>query len=224
MPLNMPSGSVSDISFGPAVVYMGPWKDPATTSPLVGVTPTYDVGYISEDGVSIEIASEKKNIMQGNPKLIEYSFVLQQSATINFTSIEWDFDNFARALGAGNTEYITGIGGSAAAVREQTEKYFQFGGNPTNTLVAIGIQHKMAVDAPVGKTGNTMNIYAWKCQSESGFSIPMGSDEHSFEMSFNVLRSSRDWSNKVLKTDQQLISIQRQSVALSNPFSATSYP
>ena len=112
MPLNMPSGSVSDISFGPAVVYMGPWKD--STSYTTGVTPTTDVGYISEDGVSIELASEKKNIMQGNPKLIEYSFVLQQSATINFTSIEWDFDNFARALGAGNTETITGIGGDAS--------------------------------------------------------------------------------------------------------------
>ena len=67
MPLNIPSGTTNDISFGPGVIYMDPW-----TAPTVGgVTPTTDVGFISEDGVTVEITNETKDIMQGNPKLIE---------------------------------------------------------------------------------------------------------------------------------------------------------
>lgn len=221
MPLNMPSGQVSEISFGPARVFLTAWKDPSSNT--TGVTPTTDVGFISEDGVTIELTSEKKNILQGNPKLIEYSFVLSQTAVINFTSIQWDFNNFAFALGAGQTNPASSfdpvISGSATGVRENSENYFQFGGNPENTYVAMGIQHQMASQA----SSNTINIYAWKCQSESGLSLPLGSDEHSFDMSFTVLRSDYDWSGRALANDSQLISIQRQSTATSNPFSSASY-
>ena len=224
MPLNMPQGQVSEISFGPARVFLTAWKDPSTNP--TGVTPTTDVGFISEDGVTIELTSEKKNILQGNPKLIEYSFVLSQTAVINFTSIQWDFNNFAFALGAGQTSVsasfnpaITDKQGGTTGVRDDDEAYFQFGGNPENTYVAMGIQHQMASQA----SSNTINIYAWKCQSESGLSLPLGSDEHSFDMSFTVLRSDYDWSGRALANDSQLISIQRQSVAQSNPFSSSSY-
>ena len=224
----MPNGEIKEVSFGPARVFMTSWKDPSSVT--TGVTPTTDVGFISEDGVTIELASEKKNILQGNPKLIEYSFVLSQTAVINFTSIQWDFNAFAFALGAGQTNvlganksFTPDLGGSASAVREQTEKYFQFGGNPENTYVAMGIQHQMA-SGHTGALGNTINIYAWKCQSESGLSLPLGSDEHSFDMSFTVLRSDYDWSGRTLSNDSQLISIQRQSTAASNPFAASSYP
>ena len=68
MAFNTPSGQINNITFGPAKVYIGLHSD---TSPC---TPTQDVGFISEDGVSVELASEKKNINQGNPYLIEYSF------------------------------------------------------------------------------------------------------------------------------------------------------
>ncbi len=185
MPLNMPVGSTDNISFGPAKVYMGAWASGS------GVSPTIDVGYIGEDGVSIELTSEKKNITQGNPQLVEYSFVQTQSVMINFTSIQWNFENFRFALGAGVTA------GPADALT------FSFGGDPINILTAVHIEHEMAV------TGNTLDIYAWKCQSESGFSIPLGQDEHQFEFSFTVLRADTDWNDVTLPKEQQLLRMKR---------------
>lgn len=179
----MPNGSTNDISFGPARVYLG----------AAGTTPTTDVGFIGEDGVTIELTSEKRNITQGNPQLIEYSFVQTQSVMINFTSIEWDYDNFVFALGAG----VTTNGGGVET--------FSFGGDPINVLTAIHIEHEMAV------TGNTLNIYAWKAQSESGFSLPLTQDEHQFEFSFTVLRAKDSWDGASLPAEQQLIKIERVS-------------
>ena len=186
MPLNIPTGSTNNISFGPARVFMKVWSAGAM------VTPTDDVGFIGEDGVTLEMTSDKKNIQQGNPYLTEFSFVQAQSATISFTSIMYNFENFRLAMGAGTTTF------SAAA------ETFAFGGNPLNTETAIKLQHEMAV------TGNTLDVYAWKTQSESGFSIPFGSDEHGFDFSFRCIRSLTDWGGTSHPTtDQALLQIKR---------------
>lgn len=192
MPLNIPSGTnlQNNVSFGPARVLMDPV--PSTGFSASGSTPTTDVGWIGEDGVNIELTSDKKNIVQGNPQLVAYSFATAQTAMINFTSIQWDFDNFILALGAGTTT-IDGV-----------NSYFDFGGNPLNTLTSIKLEHQMAV------TGDTLCVYAWKAQSESGFSIPMtATEEHSFEFSFQVIRSETDWCNEALGNENQLIRFHR---------------
>ena len=192
MPLNIPSGTnlQNNVSFGPAVVYMDAVPDGGFIS--AGSTPTTDVGWIGEDGVNLELTSDKKNIVQGNPQLVAYSFATAQTAMINFTSIQWNFDNFILALGAGTT---SGTGGDVI---------FDFGGNPLNTLTMIKLQHEMAV------TGDTLEVYAWKAQSESGFSIPLSAtEEHSFEFSFQVIRSTTDWCNAALGNENQLIRFNR---------------
>jgi hypothetical protein len=181
MPLNIPSGSTNDISFGPGVLYLG----------VAGTTPTVDVGYISEDGISVEIASEKKEIRQGNPSLVEYVFSTTQDVTVSLTSIEWDFENFALALAAG----VTTSSGSA--------KTLSWGGDPLVDAVAIHVQHQMAV------TGNTMNCYIWKAFSETGITLPLGMEEHAFELTFKAMRSATDWSGASLPSSQQLIKLSR---------------
>jgi len=183
MPLNIPTGSTSDISFGPAILFLG----------ISGATPLVDVGFISEDGVSLEITNETKDIMQGNPKLIEYSFSQTQGVTVSLSSIEWDFDNFTRAIGAGVT-----TGGPPPTT-------FSFGGDPLLTTVAIHIQHQMAV------SGNTLNAYIWKAVSESGYSIALGADEHTFEYKWKAMRSTTDWASGPLASDVQLIKIERET-------------
>ena len=181
MPLNIPSGSTSKISFGPGVVKMG----------SAGQTPGNDVGYLSEDGVSVEISNEKKDILQGNPKLVEYTFSQTQGATLSFTSIAWDFTNFWWALGAG----VTSISG--------TNHNISFGGDPLVKTVAIHLQHAMAV------SGNTINGYVWKAVSDGGLTFPFGADEHSFEMTFKAQRSATDWASAALSYQKQLIYIER---------------
>ncbi len=193
MALNQPNGNTNNISFGPGVIKMGPWQNTDPASGFSGdITPTTDVGFIGEDGITIELTSEKRNIVQGNPQIVTYSFATAQSVMINFTSIEYDFDNFVFALGAG------------ATTSSSSFDTYAFGGNPLNTECAIFIEHKMA------SSGNTLQIYAWKCQSESGFSIPMtATEEHSFEFSFQVLNSTHDWTGSALPAEEGLIKLTR---------------
>lgn len=184
MPLNIPSGTTNDISFGPGRLYIGAYGAGTTT-------PATDVGYISEDGVTVEITNESKDIMQGNPKLIEYTFSQAQGVNVSLTSIEWDFDNFVWALGAG----------SASA--DSAAKEFKYGGDPLMTQVAIKVEHQMAV------TGNTMNVYCWKAVSNGGISAAFGADEHSFEMTFKLQRCATNWGGGSLDSKQQLIAFYR---------------
>jgi len=194
MALNQPNGTTNNISFGPGIVKIGAWQDLTAYSPgTIDITPTTDIGYIGEDGITIELTSDKRNIVQGNPQIVTYSFATAQSAMINFTSIEWDFDNFVFALGAGATTALSG-----------NSYTFAFGGNPLNTECAIFIEHKMA------SSNNTLEIYAWKCQSESGFSIPLtATEEHKFEFSFQVLNSTQDWAAAALPAEEGLIRFKR---------------
>lgn len=208
MPLNIPTtGTENNVSFGPGRVYMEQY--PAAGPVASGSTPTTDVGWIGEDGVNVELTSEKRNIVQGNPQLVAYSFCTTQSAMINFTSIQWDFDNFILALGAGTTSNGTGGSGyPSVTVGAPTGAgvNFDFGGNPLNTLTSMRIEHQMAT------TGDTMYVYGWKTQSESGFTIPFSAtEEHSFEFSFQVIRCEVDWCNEPLPQEQQLIRFYRQT-------------
>lgn len=200
MALNKPTGSTNNISFGPAIVSMCDWVDVSSVGATNREQFLVDVGYIGEDGVNVELTSEKKNIVQGNPQLIEYSFVTTQSVNISFTSIEWDFDRFVWALGAGSTTTAnTGTG-------TMTTLSFFFGGNPLNTECQIMLQHKMA------SSGNTLLLKAWKCQSESGFAIPFtATEEHSFEFNFIVLGSDYDWYGSALGAEESLIKFERLS-------------
>jgi len=201
MAFNTPSGKINNITFGPAKVYIGLHSDSAPC------TPSQDVGFISEDGVSIELVSEKKNINQGNPYLVEYSFIQSQSAMIKFTSIQWNMQAFVFALGAGVTYFNDQIGNP-----NTTDKFgavdctlvFAFGGDPINKTLAIEVRHEMAVSS------NTISIYGWKCQSEAGFTMPFGTDEAAFEYSFNCIRSPKNWAQVSLPRDQQLMAVSRQ--------------
>jgi hypothetical protein len=183
MPLNMPTVTRDDISFGPARLFLG----------AAGATPTVDVGAIGEDGVTLEVTSENKDVFQGNPKLIEFSFATQQMANLKVTSIEWNFDNLKYAIGAGNT--------SSSGTFEK----FAFGGEPCIEDVALHVQHQMC------RTGDTLNIYIWRAQAAAAVSIPFTADDvHSFEYNWKALRADTDWAGNSLADDEQLFQILRQ--------------
>jgi hypothetical protein len=182
MPLNLPTIDRNSISFGPGRLFLG----------LAGATPTTDVGAITEDGVSVEIASEMRDIMQGNPKLPELSFIQSQNVMVKVTSIEWDFDALAYALGAGNT---------TATVSLET---FSFGGEPCPTEVALHVQHQMC------RSGNTINVYVWRAVGEGNVTLPFTHDEHQFEYNWKALRAETDWAGASLPSDEQLMAVLRE--------------
>lgn len=188
MPLNIPSGTTNDISFGPARVFFGEPSPNASGSSVAA--PSTDVGFIGEDGVSIELGQEVRNIRQGNPALISYSFYTQQSATISFNSIEWDFSNFSKAVGG--TYDSSG-----------TPNNFGFGGRALSETLGIKIQHQMAV------TSNTMDIYVYQAQSESNLNFSLGQEEHQFPMSFSAISTQYDFDGNPLDASENLVSFRR---------------
>lgn len=182
MPLNIPTVTTNDISFGPGRLYLG----------ASGATPTVDVGAIKEEGITFEMTAERREIRQGNPKLIEYAFTQVQDAMVKVGSIEWDVTNLAYALGAGTT------------ASSASQDIVDWGGDPLVTNVALHIEHQMPV------TGQTLNIYAWKAFSEAGFPIQFGHDEHGFDYSWKLMRSGTNWAGATLSYKHQLFRILRQ--------------
>lgn len=180
------TGDTNNVSFGPAIVYIGP----------SGATPTASVGYVGEDAITIEIASTKRDISQGNPKTIEFSFATEQSVKVSWQGIEWDQNLIQYAIGAGNTY-------ADIALSLQT---WSFGGDPIVETVAIKVQHYMA------KAGDTLTINVWKARADGNVSLGFSAEEHKFANAYAAMRSATNWGGAVLAVDEQLIQIVRNLV------------
>lgn len=178
---NIPTYTENNFAFGPGIFRLG----------AAGATPTVDVGAITEDGISIEITAEKRDISQGNPKIPVFVFTQAQGVNLSVTGIEWNFDNFAKALGAG------------VHTTTATEEAFAFGGDPLVTQLALQVEHQMAV------TGDTLTVNVWKASSNGGLTLPLTADEHQFEYSFKALRAGTDWAGTSLAYTSQLMQIHR---------------
>jgi hypothetical protein len=183
MPYNIDSnGNTDNISFGPAVVYLGP----------SGATPTASVGYVGEDAVTLEVMSTKRDIEQGNPKTIEFSFATQQKVKVSWQGIEWDQDLIQYAVGAGNT-YVS-----------PSVQTWTIGGDPIVETVAIKVQHYMA------KAGDTLTCNVWKARADGTVSIGFSAEEHKFANAYEAMRSPTNWGGATLAVDEQLFQMVRQ--------------
>lgn len=171
MAYNVPVYDVQKFSFGPCVIYIGP----------AGVTPTIDVGAV-RSGARYEVTRTLVDIRQGNPATIVHTFVTEESGTLTLTGLEWNFDNFARALG----------------VDEPSDpKRFDFGGYLYVKPVSIKIVH----ETPVGVT---YHLYIWKARGGERISFNFTDDPHEFEFTFNSLLAQTDWAGNVLAPGAQL--------------------
>ena len=182
MPLNLPTGDTNNISFGPALVFLGP----------SGSTPTLDVGYVAEDALTLEINGTKRDIMQGNPKTIEHTFMTEQKVKVSWHGIEWSVNLLQASIGAGNTSFSSAI---------QT---WAFGGDPLVETVAIKVQHYMA------KAADTLVCNLWKCRPDGAVALSFSADEHKFPQSYEAMRSATNWGGATLPYDEQLCQIVRQ--------------
>ncbi len=180
--LNVPSYSTSNFSFGPGRLFLG----------ASGTTPSVDVGGITEDGIKVTVTSKKKDIFQGNPKLVAYTFSQEQGVMVELSGIEWNVTSFAYALGSGTTTSVS------------ASDTYVFGGDPIVDSVAIHVQHQMAVP------GHTLNMYVWKAVSDGDLEIGLGHDEHKFPYKYKAQRSTTDWAGTSLGEDAQLMKLYRQ--------------
>lgn len=182
MPLNVPSFNSSNFSFGPGLLFLG----------AAGTTPTVDVGAITEDGIKCTPSNKKKDIFQGNPKLPVYTFSQEQGLQISVTGIEWNVTSLLYGLGSGNTT------SSASA------DTLSFGGDPLIDVVAIHVQHKMAVP------GHTLNFYVWRAVSDADVELALTHDEHKLPYTWKAQRATTNWAGATLAYDEQLFQLYRQ--------------
>jgi hypothetical protein len=182
MGLNFPSGTRNDISLGPGQVFIGP----------AGATPTVDIGFLGEDGVSIEINRTMVDVTQGNPKVKIMRFIQEEDVKLSFSTIEWNPVTLAMALGAANTT-------SSGSVRT-----FSIGGDPTVDTFAIHVRHRMA------SVAQTINAYFWTVAADGQFSVALDHNPHNFPFAYTCLDSPTNWAGTTLAYDERLFRLERQ--------------
>lgn len=182
MPVNVPTYTTSNFSFGPGRLFLG----------VAGTTPSVDVGAITEDGIKVTMSNKKRSITQGNPKLKVYTFSQEQDVMLEISGIEWNVTNLTYALGSGNTTSIS------------AEDTMAFGGDPLVEVVAGHVQHYMAA------AGHTLNAYIWRMVSDGDVEMNLTHDEHKFPYKWVAQRATTNWAGASLASDEQLIKVQRQ--------------
>jgi hypothetical protein len=182
MPVNVPTFTSSNFSFGPGRLFLG----------AAGTTPSVDVGGITEEGISVTLMNKKKDITQGNPKIPVYTFSQEQGVTLKLSGIEWNVTTLLYGLGSGNTTSVS------------SQDTLSFGGDPLVEAVALWAQHYMAV------AGHTLNMYVWRAVSDGDIEMALNHDEHKFPYQWKAQRSTTNWAGATLAFDEQLIQIYRQ--------------
>lgn len=182
MATNTPNGTVNNISIGNAIVLIGD----------AGVTPADDVGYLAEDGITVGYATEMVDVAVGFPRTSVRRFIQSVTATLAFTSLEWNLTNFQRAL----------IGTL----------------NTTATLETLAV----GVDACPGEltatvrfcmpcVGDTVYIDMWRIQSDGNLELNFdGANPHQFPYNFQILLAEEKWDATVLTADVGLFEIRRE--------------
>lgn len=182
---NTPAGTVDNISIGNAIVYVGD----------EGVTPTDDVGYLSDEGISINYETEVVDVSAGFPKTSIRQFVTAVTVTLSFTSQEWDLENFSRSLvgelTTSATQEILGIGIDACP------------GELTGRVVFV----MPCVD-------DTITIDLWRIQSNGSLELKFdGGAAHVFPYEFRVLLATETWAGGALDANVGLFQIKRELAA-----------
>ena len=164
------------------MIYAGP----------AGTTPSVCIGAV-RGGASLEVTREIIEVTQGNPALVVKRYVTNETGSLTVTGLEWNFDNFARALGGGSTTATT----------------FALGGQVTLDDLALKVVH----EAP---SGATYNIYLWKANGSGTLTIPFSDEVHEFEYTFNLLipwddetSTAKDWAGNTLPVGEQLFKIEK---------------
>jgi len=178
--MNIPSYDTSRFSFGPGILYMG----------VPGETPVLDIGAI-KGGAEFTVERKKLEVKQGSPKTLVKQYVIEETLSIKCTGLEWNLNNLAYCMGAGQTM----LGGFSETL--------EFGGDMTISERALKFVHIMP-------DGSTIEIDVWKVQSSGKIPINFNdADMHEFPYEFNALVGTSNFANQVPGTTSKLFKIIR---------------
>lgn len=178
---NNPSGTLGNITIGPGIIYLG----------ASGTTPSVDVGYV-KGKATLMYNREQKEVRAGSPQTIIDALVSQEDVMVEFTGIEWNFDNLLHVLGDG----ATSVSGA--------NKILKGGGTPATAKKALRFIHKMA-------DGGTLELDLWKCIGEGKIEATINSDDiHEIKYKFKAMDpGTTDWAGAALSDGQKLVKIVR---------------
>jgi len=157
---------VRKISIGPAEIFMG----------SVGVTPTTYVGYSYDDCTIEMVYQNPKEYYIGIPQVpSERMPATRVITTLNFTTAEWDLENFASILGLQVSSTSTQ---SVLSVQD-------FNPEP----MAVYLKNR----TPEGKT---IEVLLYKVILARNFVFPFTYRLHKFPISFEVLWPTVDFAGQ----------------------------
>jgi len=179
---NTPAGTVNNVSIGNAVVYFG----------AAGATPTDDVGFLADDGVSVSYATEVVDVTAGFPRVPIRRFIQSVTTTLSVTTIEWDLATFQQAL--------IGTLNTTAALETLAVGTDACPGEITGRIV---------FQMPC--VGDTITIDFWRLQSDGNLNLGFeGTSPHQFAYNFQSLLATEKWDATPLTADVGLFEIRRE--------------
>lgn len=166
MAYNKPSYDSTKFSLGPAIVSIG----------ATGATPTTDLGAVESCG--FELISEVEDVFLGAPQVLVAVLPSREEATMTWTLMEWEIQNFARAIGAGIT----------------TDTSYRFGaGDVAKQQFSTLLQHR------VQGSGNTFEVRIWKAIPAGNLPVTLDSSQTLFEMTFRAINlAGANWRSETV--------------------------
>jgi len=183
MPMNLPTTTVRNYSYGTGKLYLGP----------TGSEPTEEVGVV-KSGASLVVTREKITVEAGSPLQIIDEKVIRERAVFSFVGIEWNFKRLVQALGAGECSYEAGAG---VCTR------IRFGGDSDITHYALKFLHRTPL-------GDCIFIRLWECIPMTEMSMIFNEDAYQeFPQSYTAKNATTDWDSVALGDKEQLYELER---------------
>lgn len=175
MAWNLPVYDTDNITFGPAVIYIGE----------VGTTPSADVGAV-RGNTEITVSKEILEVKQGSPQTLIIQYVLAQSARISFSSIEalGKLSVLQSALGQGEYSGTPGEG----------VETLEYGGDVNLSEKALLVRHVLP-------NGATLDFCFWRVQGKADLSAAFNeTGETAIPLEFEALDGLTDFSGEAIPT------------------------
>jgi hypothetical protein len=186
MPFNLPSGSAKRVTLGNGVLAVRPWD---------GVTPTTndELGY--GRGATFTFQRTITDLRQGVPRNPVLQLVTEETASLQYTGVEWSLDRLQRLMGGqlSGTETVGPEG-----------RILQTGGSMGLTNVACRFRHEMPGGNPTSGIGGTLLIDFWRAQGSGEFSVSFGEEIQEIPWNFVAQVQTTAWGGGSLGSDQQL--------------------
>lgn len=180
MAYNVPTYDTSRMSFGPGVLYIG----------SEGSTPAVEIGAV-KGNAELSVERTRLEIFQGSPQSKVKQYAIKEEVILKVTGIEWKFDNFNAALGAG----VTGASGA--------QETFEFGGDMNMADKAVRFVHRTP-------DGGTIDIHMFKVEGAGKMAATFNEqDTHEFPYEFHSVEATTDFEGSALASNKKQFKIIR---------------